>query len=323
MSLYNFSPGLHLQLRFQKARYFSSLLLPLFFTTACSETPDDNDVDSAEIAIIFEADLPYGSTEANVAAAGYHHGEPQPMIGGDVMQVTSSSESVYLQADANREHFYSAQLALTDPGLSESLTLRILHDPQGTRADRWYPTEEALYDPGSGPLFGSTASLTLPDELQILSPQPGLSYTSRTDDIVLEWTGAPADSLKLVAHNRCTATSSNSSDLAWVQTIEVTDDQYHSIRVGRLIPSEGVLETAGTVANVLTGFLQLAFEVTLSIATLGLYEAETIEFEDYELDSCSMTLYLVRQNQGELGEGVDGGSVTGSRSDSVTVEFQP
>ena len=148
MSLYHFSPEPHPQSLFQKVRYFSSLLLPLFLLTACSEIPDDNDVDSAEIAIIFEADLPYGSTEANVAAAGYHHGEPQPMIGGDVMQVTSSSESVYLQADANREHFYSAQLALTDPGLSESLTLRILHDPQGTRADRWYPTEEALYDPG-------------------------------------------------------------------------------------------------------------------------------------------------------------------------------
>lgn len=323
MSLCDCDPGAGQPTHWYKARSLSSLLLVPFFLAACSETPEDDTAESAEISLIFEADLPYGSIAVSVAASGYHYGEPQPMIGGDVMQVTSSSESVYLQADAHREHFYSAQLALTDPDISESLSLMIIHDPEATRSERWYPAEEAVYDPGSGPLAGYSATLTLPEELQILSPQPGLTYTSRTDDIVLEWTGAPADSLKLVAHNRCTASSSNSSDLAWVQTIGITDDQADSIRVGRLIPSEGVLETAGTVANVLTGFLQLVFETTLSAATLGLYETETIEFEDYELDSCSMTLYLVRQNQGELGDGIDGGSVTGSRSDSVTVEFQP
>ena len=38
---------------------------------------------------------------------------------------------------------------------------------------------------------------------------------------------------------------------------------------------------------------------------------------------CAMRRSLVRQRQGQIGEDFSGGSVTGSRSDNLQVEYRP
>ncbi|MEC9255683.1 MAG: hypothetical protein VX771_07785, partial [Pseudomonadota bacterium] len=75
--------------------------------------------------------------------------------------------------------------------------------------------------------------------------------------------------------------------------------------------------------GVVTGFVQFFIEATLSAATLGLYEPTEINFDKFILDSCTIRLSLVRQREGQFGEDFSGGSITGSRSDNLQVEYRP
>ncbi|HCG79296.1 MAG TPA: hypothetical protein DE015_08825 [Oceanospirillales bacterium] len=273
------------------------------------------------MAIIVEASLTNGDTDASVAAAVYDSGQPAPMVGGNLLEVTSESVAAILSGIDERDNFYSGQIGIPNPD-TDTIKVAIVHRPQETRQERWYPTEDILVDPGPGEFEGFEATLLLPTAIEITAPQPGLTYSSRDDIIPLEWTGSPADDFKLVTYNRCRS-STDSKDLSWVTTSQMDDDQQENIRIGDIIPATGVLETSANLGDVVTGFVQFFIEATLSAATLGLYEPTEINFDEFELDYCTIQLSLVRQRQGQIGEDFSGGSITGSRSDNLQVEYRP
>ena len=287
----------------------------------CSEPVSDIDIPDTGAAMIVEASLAYGETDTRIAAAVYDSGQPTPMIGGNVIEVTSESSTAILSGIDDRDNFYSGRIDVPNPD-TDTIKVAIAHRPQETRQERWYPTEEILVDPGPGELEGFEATLLLPTTVEITAPQPGLIYSSRDDIIPLEWTGEPGDDFKMVIYNRCRS-STNSDDLSWVYTSRIDDDQQENIRIGDIIPATGVLETSANLGGVVTGFVQLFAELALSAVTLGLYEPTEINFDEFQLDYCTIQLSLVRQRQGILGEDFSGGSVTGSRSDSLQLEYRP
>ena len=287
----------------------------------CSEPVPDIEIPDTGVAIIVEASLTNGDTDASVAAAVYDSGQPAPMVGGNVLEVTSESVAAILSGIDERDNFYSGQIGIPNPD-TDTIKVAIVHRPQETRQERWYPTEDILVDPGPGEFEGFEATLLLPTAIELTAPQPGLTYSSRDDIIPLEWTGSPADDFKLVTYNRCRSTT-DSDDLSWVYTSQMDDDQQENIRIGDIIPATGALETSANLGGVVTGFVQFFIEATLSAVTLGLYEPAEINFGEFELDYCTIKLSLVRQRQGQIGEDFSGGSVIGSRSDNLQVEYRP
>ncbi|HBS41572.1 MAG TPA: hypothetical protein DEA26_02740 [Oceanospirillales bacterium] len=290
--------------------------------SGCSEEPTElTHIAPDGISLLVEADLPYGTDSASVAAAVYDDGEPTPMTGGDLLRAQSDSETVFLSNDELSDNFYAAALNVPNPDAEGSILVDIIHDAQASRSDRWYPTDKALVDPGPGSAVGYSALLTLPEAPQIITPQSGLSYSQRSDEFTLEWLGAPADSLTLVSRVSCASTEGDS--LGWVRSQDIDDDQSLTLSIADLIPQDGIIETTGTLSNLVTGFLQVLIDVALISVTLGLYEPDSVDLSDFTLDSCDIGISLVRKLNGELDEGVSDGSAVGSRSDSLTLEYRP
>jgi len=290
--------------------------------SGCDGTSDDHlqgPVSAIGASVLFEANLPEDSTSLNIAAAVYKDGLPEPMIGGDLIEITAESGKIYLSNDQYQENYYAGTLPLTN--LSGEIHLEIVHDPQASRSDRWYPTDEVVVDPDTSSLVSYTSSLTLPDDIIITAPQPALVYTSLDDNVTLEWTGSAADSLSMVSHARCFSDTNNHTD--WVHTFDITDDQSYAFSIGDLLPTEGTLQTAGSAQNVLTGFIQILGDALLSGLTLGLYQPEEVSIEKYQLNFCALNVSLVRKKNGTLGDGAVTGTAIGSRSDSINMEYRP
>lgn len=290
--------------------------------SGCLDTGKDTaeDIASDGVSLFFEANIPFGDTQVQVAAAAYEDGLPAPLTGGDVLVARTESEEKILHVYAEKDNYYQNTLILNNP--DTEVELEVVFDPQGTRSDRWYPTEEILVDPGPSSIVGYKASMTFPETINITEPAANTAYSNRSDEITLRWLGAASDDLVLVNHNTCYFV--NSSDrISWVHNLNLTDDQSHSLAVGDLIPNDGDVETINTTGNLLAAFIQLAFSPFLEILTFGMYEPETIVIQSTDLKYCTITMSLVRQKEGTLGEGVSGGRVVGSRSDKVTVEYRP
>ncbi|MEK9713285.1 MAG: hypothetical protein VW258_12030 [Thalassolituus sp.] len=300
--------------------YFATATLCALLT-GC-DSPDslyESNVSSTGASILFEASLPHGESTLTVASAVFENGQPEPLIGGDLIQISAESGQIYLDNERYQENYYAGQLQLNNA--NSNIQLEIVHDAQGARAGRWYPTDEVLVDTEGSELVGYTASVTLPDLVEIIAPQPDLIYTSRGDEFTLEWTGSPSDRMSLVSFNICY--SSQGDSLGWVKTFDIADTQSYIVSISQLIPDEETIETAGNAQNVLTGLIQGIFEIYFEALTFGLYEAEDVRFDDFNLTYCELDIKLVRKKDGTLGEGVSGGGAIGSTSDSVSMEYRP
>jgi len=289
--------------------------------SGCDSLPSDLDgqISDNGASIFFEAVLPSDSTTVYLVSSVYDNGQPEPLIGGDLIQITTETGQIYLSNENYRENFYAGQLPLSNA--NGDIVLEIIHDAQASRAERWYPTDEVLVDTEGSSLVGYSVTVTMPDGIEIIAPQPGITYTSRTDQIPFEWTGEAGDTLTLLNYAECY--SKNNDDMFWVAAIDIPDTQAHSVTIGELIPVDEVLETAGNVQNVLLGFLELTMGTILEVMTFGLYEPEEISISDFELEYCTLELTLYRRKAGTLGEGVEGGAANGTRSDTITVEYRP
>ena len=305
-----------------KSTYLILMALPLVLS-GCSDTAKDEldeDVSNTGISLSMEADLPRSATTVNIAAAAYEDGDDAPLVGGDVLLARTEAEEKILQPRENRTNYYQNTLVLNNP--STSIELEVVFDAQGSRANRWYPTDELLVDPGPGSLVGYNASLTFPEEIQITEPQNDIRYTRREDEFEMQWLGSAADELSVVGRSTCY--SDNKADpIDWVSSFNIDDDQSQPFTIADFIPEEKVFKTTNVFENTLTSVLQVFPTLFLDTLTFGLYKAETVNLDQFNLEYCTLNLSLVRKQRGTLGEGVSGGRVMGSRSDSIEMEYRP
>lgn len=290
--------------------------------SGCLEVGEDSakDVSPTGVSLFMEANIPLGETVVQVAAAVYENDLPAPLTGGDVLVARTESEEKVLLVSAEKDSYYQNTLIMTNP--DTEVELEVIFDPQGTRSDRWYPTEELLVDPGPGSVVGYQASMTFPESVEITEPLPNTTYTSRSDEINMQWLGAPSNDLVIVSHNRCYFKDTD-NDASWVYIESITDDQSHALILGDIIPDKDIIETTLNTDDALTAFISLIFSPFFEVITFGTYESEEIIIQANKLEYCTLTMSLVRQKEGTLGEGVSGGSVVGSRSDKVTLEYRP
>ncbi|MCD8520697.1 MAG: hypothetical protein LRY72_00255 [Saccharospirillaceae bacterium] len=292
------------------------LLIPVCFLSGCLSDPDeDTNISPIGVSLVFQADLPYGEQQMVMAAAAYVDGRPELLVGGDVLKVTADSVTSLLRENSSEDTFLRGNM----PGSSgQSLQLVVAHDPLNARSERWYPAEKAWVDAGAGSLVGFSAVAVIPQELIITSPQTGTVFASRNNDIALSWSGSGGDEVKLVSTQSCYS----GRDVIYGRYVHtMADSGTYTLTVGDIIPSEGALEAAGVVNNVVISFLDLM--INIFVSGLGFGEPRSVNIRDFNLQYCTLDLALYRMAEGTLGAGVSGGKVSASRSDRIRLEYRP
>ncbi|RLT98645.1 hypothetical protein [Ketobacter sp.] len=265
-----------------------------------------------------QADLPAGAQVINVAASFYKDGRKQPLVGGDIIEAESDRDAVILRSLENLSGNYRSQLQTDDP--AAGVTFTIVHDPEAARADRWYPVDELLVDPGPGELVGLSTGVSFPDPLVLDAPIGNELYTDRSQDIVLTWATSPTtEQIRLSTVQTC---YSGDRSVQWGTSaiLGATDTGTHTLNLGALIPATNFI-------NSVTNFIdQLSLIIVSSIIeaySFGLIRPQQIEIETFQLDHCTVSLTIFREISNDLGAGISGGYAIGSTSDTVTVRFQP
>lgn len=277
-------------------------------------------ISSTGVSATIQANLPNGAMSAQVAASLYKDGRKQALVGGDIVVAYSDdgTHSAILRSIENLSGDYLAAIPVDDSGLG--IVFSVEHDPVAAREDRWYPVDELLVDPGAGELVGYDFDVAFPSALALTSPLSNEVYTTRDQDIILNWNAeADSDQIRLTTVQTCYS-GSRSVQWATSSVVGTTDTGTHSVKVGTLVPSTTVVNT------VIDFFQQLSVIIVSSVLeayTFGLVSADQIELDTFNLDYCTISLTVFREISNDLGQGISGGYAIGSSSDSVTVRYQP
>ncbi|MBQ0728677.1 MAG: hypothetical protein KBT77_15140 [Thalassolituus oleivorans] len=306
------------------------ILLTLPFTlSGCTDAGVGNNKDDAnpymDASIFVQADIPLGATYAKVAAVAYSEGESVQLIGGDVFSARTEAEEKIL--DRNEifpgyvypKNYYRNTLTLNNP--STTLNINVVHAPQETRSDRWYPAEEVIVDTEPSKIVGYSASLSFPEEVEITSPQNNLVYTNRSDAFYLQWLGNPADKLRIISYQSCLSNNRSDPFRDWILYFEIDDNQSHNFTIGDFIPDESPIIFDNSMEDLLTSFVQIFQNREMNVA--GVFEANQASTKNFDITYCTIELNLVRQKIGSLENTINDGSILGSRSDQVFMEYRP
>lgn len=304
-------------------KHFFLFSLAALICTGCFYGSSDSlrdPVAQEGVSATIQANLPYNSGTAQVAASLYQDAKKQALVGGDIFVASSDGgvQSTILRSIENLSGDYLASLAVSDP--AQGVTFEVVNDPVAAREDRWYPVDELLVDPGAGDLVGYEFVVNFPTPLMLTSPMPNEIYTSRSQDIVLNWNSeADGDQMRLTTVQTCFA---NGQSVQWATSsvLGTTDTGTYTIPVGTLIPATSL------VNGVINFFQQISVIIVSSVLeayTFGLISADTIQLDPATLDYCTISLTTFREIKNDLGSGISGGYAIGSSSDTVTVRYEP
>lgn len=297
------------------------LLLPALLLSSCYSSESDSlrgSVSNEGVSVTIQANLPANSVEANVAASYFQDGRKAALVGGDIVVAASDTDSAILRSLENLSGDYTSLVALTDSG--QGIRFSVEFDPEAARADRWYPVDELIVDPGPGELIGYSTLVEFPDPIVLNSPLPNETYTDRNQDILMNWVTSPtSDQMRLTSVQTC---YSDSRQIQWgTSTILAGGDNGSTdIRVGSLIPSSNFLNE---ITNRFTQLSVIIVSAILDTYSFGLIGRQDIEIETFDLEYCTISLTLFREIGNDLGADISGGYAIGSTSDTVTVVYQP
>ena len=298
------------------------MLLPVLLSLCSCYTGSSDSlrdpVSQEGVSATVHADLPYQSNVVSVAASFYKDGEKQPLVGGDIITAASDNDTAILRSLENLSGNYLAQLEVSDSSAGVDFT--IVHDPEAARQDRWDPLDELMVDPGPGELVGYGTGINFPEPLVLDAPLSNEIYTSRTQDIILNWTTSPStEQIRLTTVQTC---YSGDRSLQWGTSsiLGTTDTGTHTVSVASLIPSTNFVNA---VSNFIDQLSLIIVSAIVDAYSFGLVSTKDISIESFQLEHCAISLTVFREISNELGAGISGGYAIGSTSDTVTVNFRP
>lgn len=297
-------------------------LMVAFNLSACFQGESDslrNGVSSSGVSMEVWGNLPYGSSEAQVAASVYLDGSKKALVGGDVVKAYSESDETILRSIENLSGDYVSSLTVLNP--MAGLEFEVDFDPEGAREDRWYPVDELLVDPGPGELVGYTSQLNFPAPILLNTPAQNTVYTSRSQDISLSWdVNISTEQMRMTAVREC---HSGDRSVRWATSTIIDnsgDPGSYSRTISSLIPDTGLLTVA---LDALAQLSVIVVSAILESYTFGLIHPESISFDSFVIDYCDIDITLFREISGTLGPGVSGGNAIASTSETVHVIFDP
>lgn len=297
--------------------------LPLALLLAgCSVDSSDNlsGVPNQGLFIYLEANRHQDSDEAQIAAGVVRDGKAVNLVGGDVFKALSAASEVLLKDKGPITGSYAGTLPISNS--DQTVSLSIVHEPIHAREDRWYPIDLINEDPGPGELVGLSASATFPTDVSITGPAPSTIFTRMDENIDLSWVAAgEGDTMVLRSAISCQDELSTSS---YGTEIDIGDDDgLETIGVDEFIFDATVENPNLTfIADIAQTTLQeLLNDLSAGKADPDFF-ARKIPANPAESD-CEIQLFLFRQREGSFDTAFDSGSVIGSRSAEVTIQYLP
>jgi len=266
-----------------------------------------------------------GEDSTQVAVAIFDDGEPINLVGGDVVRASTSAESILLLDRGFYKGSYVANLPNT--ANLDQINLSIVHEPVEARQNRWYPADLINIDPGPGELVGSSATINLPPEPEILLPVMDSLYTGINDSFDVSWTplnpSNPDDIMKIQSAIICDNGIKTSSYGTEVTLLDNSDDGFETVRLNQLIydlttVNPGIVFISGARR----ALLQAILEKLSSDAVADSFFANTNPVNPIS-SICEIQLFLFRQRPGSFSSPSTNGNIFGSRSSDVTIFYDP
>jgi len=256
---------------------------------------------------------------AQVAAAVFKDGEPVNLVGGDVFEARSATERVLLKGKGFFTGSYATSLPVDNS--VQTVFINVVHEPVAAREDRWYPVDLINIDPGPGELVGKSASVSFPPAVTITGPAAATEYNSINDVIDLSWVAIGAgDTMRVLSAVNC---SDGFANATYGTIVEIADDDgLEAISLDKFIydldANPGVKFITGAAQELLQGLLnQLSAGNIDPDFLIKQAEANPIN------SACEIRLFLQRQREGQFDVTFDSGTVIGSTSAEVTVNYMP
>lgn len=297
----------------------SFLLLVLL--AGCEVDGDDNLPGISDQGLIMYAETNWHESEetAQIAAAVYKDGVAVNLVGGDVFEARTETQRILLKGRGFYDGSYAASLPVDDA--VQDVFVNVVHEPVEAREDRWYPVDLINIDPGPGELVGKSSTISFPPGVTITGPSAASVYTQIDEVIDLSWVAiGVGDNMRVLAAVECTDGLSSSSYGTMVDIVD--DDGFEAIALDQFIYD---LDTKPLLTFITDVALVLLQEM-LNQLSAGNIDPDYLvrQAEANPINSaCEIRLFLQRQRDGMFDITFDGGSVVGSRSAEVTVNYIP
>jgi hypothetical protein len=293
-----------------------------FLLTGCEIDGSDNLPGVPDLGLFMYAEANRHEVEdsAQIAAAVFKDGQPVNLVGGDVFEARTATERILLKNKGFYTGSYAASLPVDNS--VQDILLNVVHEPVEAREDRWYPVDLINIDPGPGELVGKSASVSFPPAVTITGPSAATLYTSINDIIDLSWIAIGAgDTMRVLSAVSCTDGLATST---YGTVVEIADDDgLEAITLDKFIYD---LNDASPGFQFVTDAAQVLLQELLNKLSVGNIDPDFLarQAEANPINSaCEIRLFLQRQRQGQFDITFDDGTVIGSTSDEVTVNYLP
>ncbi len=302
----------------------SATITALYLLAGCEIDGSDNlpRVPDQGLVMYAEANWHEAEDETQLAAGVYNDGVPINLVGGDVFEASTVTERVLLKFSGLYTGSYSASLPV-DNSVRDVL-FNIVHVPIEAREDRWYPVDLLNVDPGPGELVGKSATVSFPPAVTITDPADDTEYTGITDVIDLNWIvvePGSSDSMRVLSAVECTdgvATSSYGTEV-----MIGADDGFEAISMDKFIFDSSL---GSSTIEFLTDAALVLMQELLNKLSAGNIDPDFLARKagaNPIQSACEIRLFLQRQRQGTFDVAFDDGTVFGSRSTELAVQYRP
>jgi len=308
-------------------RYFSSLhtfIFSLFLLSACDIDIDHNlpDIPPEGRFVVVGANQHNNIGSAEIAIAIFDDAIPVPLVGGDVVQASTSEDSILLLKDGIYIGSYAA--SLPNPANFNQVDFLVVHEPLEARQGRWYPVDLLNIDPGPGEFVGASASVILPPPPLDLQTDNS-NFMSINDSFTLSWSAETAgDIMKVRSAVSCFDDDNIYTYGTEAALIDNTDDGSETIGLEQFIYD--INDSSEPPFTFLLGQSRAALQELLNkLIDEGIAEDffNSITLINPIDSSCEIRLFLFRHRDGAFDSVETNGRIFGSRSADTTLFYNP
>jgi hypothetical protein len=301
-----------------------SILLIAQFLIACDIDIDTNipDVPPEGRFAVVAANQHNNVTSAEVAIAIFEDAVPVNLVGADVVQASTTDDSILLLDRGFYTGSYAA--SLPNPANLNQIDFLMVHKPIEARQRRWYPADLINIDPGPGEFVGASAMITLPPFPANVATS-GTDFNSINDSFIITWTPEISGDIMII---RSAITCSDDTNIYTYGTEPVlgdsSDDGTQTINLDQFIYD--TKSTTPPPFNFLLGESRAALQELISkLNELGIAEDFFENFPSVNpiANSCEIQLFLFRQRDGAFDSPSTNGRIYGSRSTDLTLQYNP
>ncbi len=262
-----------------------------------------------------------GEDTVQVSIAIFDNGTAINLVGGDVVQASTSDDIILLLESGYYTGSYAASLPNT--ANYDQIDFLMVHKPIEARQARWYPVDILNIDPGPGELVGAAATITLPPAVENLAVS-GTLFTSVNDDLVISWTPAGAgDVMKIRSAVSCDNGVKTSTYGIVAKLTDESDDGTETVGLNQFIYDTLNVSLGG---DIISGEARALLQETLESLSNGVTENDFFKIVfpiNPANNSCEVRLFLFRQRAGSFDSASTNGRIFGSRSADITLNYNP